>query len=369
MADFTTADLEGVNKLLNKTLTDALALKDSLLAQHGGDATDILNAVKDKVTDLKSSLSSMIPELPTIPNANMQGEFSTLVNLDLNTPAGVEQYKLQVSNIQSQFGTAMADKGLDIDSLATQIQSGVGDVGDLLPNLQIPDGLTIPIELPANVSLPSKESVAETISKTSKDTVTLVTKEIEVTTDEVSGMTLVTTTSEETTTTTTETTTTTSPKTVTDTSTGKLIRVSDTGGPAVSTDVPPSLLATRKKNLAEDIKERTLILGTYIDTDGIVKTLQTLRDKKIYYLEDRVNGRTKRERSPTSGEYKTRYLSKRATLKFFQSDTYDKDIKDGIDEDEAFHNARFTGDWNWKLDDSDDEYEIYDARYKKLRLT
>ena len=365
MADFTRADIEGANKLLNKTLTDALALKDSLLSQHGGDATAILNAVKDKVTDLKSSLSSMIPELPTIPNANMQGEFSTLVNLDLNTPAGVEQYKLQVSNIQSQFGTAMADKGLDIDSLATQIQSGVGDVGDLLPNLQIPDGLTIPIELPANVSLPSKESVAETISKTSKDTVTLVTKEIEVTTDEVSGMTLVTTTSEETTTTTTETTTKTSPKTVTDTSTGKLIRVSDTGGNVIIDDVPPPVLGIRLKHLDEDIKERTLIPGTYIDTNGIIKTLQTMTDKYIYILEDKVNGLTRFK----DGKFKTKYLRKRATLKFFQSDTYDKDIKDGIDEDEAFHNARFTGDWNWKLDDSDDEYEIYDARYKKLRLT
>ena len=366
MADFTRADIEGANELLNKTLTDALALKDSLLAEHGGDATNILNAVKDKVADLKSSLSSMIPELPTIPNANMQSEFATLVNLDLNTPAGVEQYKSQVLGITNKFGTAMADKGLDIDSLATEIQSGVGDVGDLLPNLQIPDGLTIPIELPANVSLPSKESVAETISKTSKDTVTLTTKEVEVITNEVSGMTLVTTTSEETITTT-ETTTATSPKTVTDTSTGRLIRVSDTGGPAVSTDVPPSLLATRKKNLAEDIRKRTLIPGTYIDTDGIEKTLQTLRDKKIYYLEDRVNGRTERG---DGGEVKTKYrVGKTKTLKYFQSDTYDKDIKGGIDEKEAFLNARDMGDWNWKLDDSDDEYEIYDARYKKLRLT
>ena len=71
----------------------------------------------------------------------------------------------------------------------------------------------------------------------------------------------------------------------------------------------------------------------------------------------------------SGGEFKTRYLGKSKTLRYFQSDTYDKDIKDGIDEEQAFLNARDMGDWNWKLDDSDSEYEIYDARYKKLRLT
>ena len=353
MADFTTADLEGANELLNKTLTDALALKDQLVASHGADATSLLNSLQSKVADLESSLSNMIPELPTVPNVNMQGEFATLVNFDTSTPQGLEQYKSQVTNITSQFGTAMTDKGLDIDSLASKIQEG-GDVGDLLPNLQLPDGETLPIELPANISLASKEAALESIHKTSKDTVTLTTKEVEVITNEVSGMTLVTTTSKETTTT--------SPKTVTDTSTGKLIKVGD----SVSTDVPPSILATRKKNLKEDIKKRTLIPGTSVDTDGIEKTLQTLTDNKIYYLEDRVNGLTKMK---SGGEFKTRYLGKSKTLRYFQSDTYDKDIKDGIDEEQAFLNARDMGDWNWKLDDSDDEYEIYDARYKKLRLT
>ena len=102
----------------------------------------------------------MIPELPTVPNVNMQGEFAGLADIDISTPQGLEQYKAQVSNIESQFGTAMKDKGLDIDSLATEIQAG-GDVGDLLPNLQLADGETIPIELPSNISIPSIEAIKE----------------------------------------------------------------------------------------------------------------------------------------------------------------------------------------------------------------
>ena len=167
MVDFKTADLEGANEALNKTLTDAKALKDSLVAQHGADASTMLADVESKVTDLISSVSSMIPELPTIPNVNMQGEFAALADIDISTSAGLEQCNTQIGNITSQFGTAMADKGLDIDSLASQIQSGGKDlVGDLLPNLQLPDGLTIPVELPSEIKIPAKESLKEKLTST-----------------------------------------------------------------------------------------------------------------------------------------------------------------------------------------------------------
>ena len=160
MADFTTANLEGANELFNKTATDAKALKDSLVAQHGADASTMKAAVESKVADLQTSLSSMIPELPTVPNVNMQGEFAGLADIDISTSAGLEQYQTQVANITSQFGTSMKDKGLDIDSLATEIQAG-GDVGDLLPNLQLADGETLPFELPSNISIPSIEATKE----------------------------------------------------------------------------------------------------------------------------------------------------------------------------------------------------------------
>ena len=90
----------------------------------------------------------------------MQGEFAGLADIDISTSAGLEQYQTQVANITSQFGTSMKDKGLDIDSLATEIQAG-GDVGDLIPNLQLADGETLPFELPSNISIPSIEAIKE----------------------------------------------------------------------------------------------------------------------------------------------------------------------------------------------------------------
>ena len=118
MADFTTADLEGANELLNKTLTDALALKDQLVASHGADATSLLNSLQSKVADLESSLSNMIPELPTVPNVNecpircvpssCLHELSITLADDIKLPSIVAPYHLfSVSN--SKFVKGMTD--------------------------------------------------------------------------------------------------------------------------------------------------------------------------------------------------------------------------------------------------------------------
>ena len=324
MADFTNLNLEGANEKLNKALTDAKALKDNLLANHGGDASDILASVESKVSDLQNSFADMIPELPTIPNINMQSEFATLTNFDIGTP----QYQSQVANITAQFGTAMKDKGLDIESLAEQIQSG-GDVGDLLPNLQLPDGELVPVELPAEVSLPSKEAVKEETPKVDKETnASLKTPDVEVVTT-VSGAT-----------------------TTTTTTTG--------GEETVETSIDENAAANEKARLKEKLNKRTRITGTFKNSRGRELPLQRMTDARIEELEVRVG------LEYISGELQKRFknkpLSKVAHRIYFQSDTDDA----GGPTNESFVAAKNMGDWNWK---DDGEYLYYDARYKKNRKT
>ena len=315
MADFTNLNLEGVNEKLNKSLTDAKALKDSLLANRGGDASAVLAALQSKVSDLQSSFADMIPDLPTIPNISMQSEFATLANLNITSP----QYPSQVANIVSQFGPAMKAKGLDIESLATQIQSG-GDIGELLPNLQLPAGEIIPVELPAEVSLPSKEAVEEEISKTNKAGVSLATKEIEVVEDEVSGA----------------------------TKTGTVVAA---GG-------KPRLFGF---NLYLSL--RTYRPGTYINDDGRVVAIQRKSDKQVDALINRLNV--------------LKNLPKGQTLRLFQSDVYDAFSKGGvsldpfksIEEQEKimFEESVKAGDWKWKVDSAG--FIRYDNRYNSKRKT
>ena len=330
MADFTNLNLEGANEKLNKALTDAKALKDSLLANHGGDASDILASLESKVADLQTSFADMIPELPTIPNINMQSEFAQLANFDITSP----QYSSQIANITSKFGTAMKDKGLDIESLAEQIQAG-GDVGDLLPNLQLPDGEIIPVELSAEVSLPSIEAVEEIISKVNLDKVTIKTPDVEVVTT-VSGTT--------TTTTTTAT-------------TGGVETINTFG----NTEEEQKLIDA--KDLNQKIFQRTLIPGTFINSKGRELPLQRMTDAKIEELEVRAG--IEYFDSVRTGNVRNanRPLSKRSYRIYFESDTDDA----GGRTDASFLAAKEQGDWNWKEDSAGFIY--YDNRYKKNRKT
>ena len=329
MADFTNLNLEGANEKLNKALTDAKALKDNLLASAGGDASTILSSLESKVSDLQNSFADMIPELPTIPNINMQSEFAQLANFDITSP----QYPAQIANITSKFGPAMKAKGLDIESLAEQIQSG-GDVGDLLPNLQLPDGEIIPVELPAEVSLPSVEAVEEIISKVNLDKVTIKTPDVEVVTT-VSGTT--------TTTTTTAT-------------TGGVETINTFG----NTEEEQKLIDA--KDLNQKIFQRTLIPGTFINSKGRELPLQRMTDAKIEELEVRAG--IEYFDSVRTGNVRNanRPLSKRSYRIYFESDTDDA----GGRTDASFLAAKEQGDWNWK---DDGDYLYYDSRYKKNRKT
>jgi len=347
MADFTNLNLEGVNEKLNKALTDAKALKDNLLASAGEDAGTILASLESKVSDLQSSFADMIPDLPTIPNISMQSEFSQLANFDITSL----QYPSQVANIISQFGTAMKDKGLDIESLAEQIQSG-GDVGDLLPNLQLPDGEIIPVELPAEVSLPSTESVSEAVSKTNKAGVSLATKEIEVITDEVDGATKTTLP-----TVTTTTTTDASGTTTTTTTTAGGVETINTFG---NTEEEQKAIDT--KSLKQKLNTRTLISGTYKNSSGRELPLQSMPDAKIEELEVRAG--IEYSDSVRTGNVRNvnRPLSKRSYRIYFQSDIDDA----GGKTDTSFLAAKEAFDWDWK---NDGDYLFYDARYNKHRKT
>ena len=165
MADFTTANLCGGSDKLNKILTDVKTLKDGIIAKHGADASAALSTVETLVTDVTTSLKEMIPELPTIPNINVQAEFEELKSVvDTTTKAGKEQFDAKVESIKGKFGETLEANGIDVDDMSKQVQEGLADACDAIPNLQIPDGETIPIELPTNIKLPDIEALKEKLT-------------------------------------------------------------------------------------------------------------------------------------------------------------------------------------------------------------
>ena len=165
MADFTTPNLCGGSASFSKILTDVKTLKDGIAAKHGADASAALSTVETLVTDVSASLKDMIPELPTIPNINVQAEFEELKNIvDTTTAQGKAQYDARVESIKGQYGDTLKANGIDVDDMSKSVQEGVASACDSIPNLQIPAGGSIPIELPANIKLPNVEVLKEKLT-------------------------------------------------------------------------------------------------------------------------------------------------------------------------------------------------------------
>ena len=367
MADFTTPNLQGANEKLNKALTDATALKDKLLAEHGGEASSILATLQSAVADLISSLGSLIPELPEIPNINMQSDFTQLANFDISTPDGLSQFTAQKASLEAQFGDALDAKGIDLDSVASQMNSlsledATAQIGDLVPNLQLPAGETIPIELPANIAQASEEAAKELVTQINKETVSLATTEVEIIPGE-SAETTWTNVTETVETSVTQT----GAKRITKTGTNEIVKVSDSGGEQTYTYVmseeEKKASEQRKKQKRDfELAARTLIPGE-VFIAGKMRYAQRYRDDKVYEYQDKVNGIS----LLVGKDYKTVYLSQSKTLRYFQSDTFDEEIKNGKSKEEAFKEAREVGDWNWKEDSAGRIW--YDRRFKKDRPT
>jgi len=98
-------------------------LKSKLTSQLGGNFTSasaLKNAVSANITSVSSNLSSMLPEIPSVPAISFQGELTALAGIDLSTPAGLLDYQSKLSSITDNFGSALSSGGFDLDDLVSK---------------------------------------------------------------------------------------------------------------------------------------------------------------------------------------------------------------------------------------------------------
>ena len=144
-------------------ISDALSsLEDeaSTLAALLGDAFDLL------LTDIRA----LMPELPDLPNVNLQSLVTSLSSLT----EGTSEYATLLADIKSNFGEDLASLGFDLDALIpdalTEILGG-GDGCSVIPNvIKAADKLTSAYEIARNSPFPlnlSQSEEAATIVKNS----------------------------------------------------------------------------------------------------------------------------------------------------------------------------------------------------------
>lgn len=161
--DFKTPNLCGANESLNNILSAQDNMKKTLKSSITGglDASALATAVGANLDTLKTNITGLLPELPTIPDINLQSELTSLLAL----PVGSAQYLSKLASLRTQFGDALSLQGFDFDSLIPDLISGEVDVCSSVPNLSLPSGDGNPILKVQNLPVPDVKPAEELIAE------------------------------------------------------------------------------------------------------------------------------------------------------------------------------------------------------------
>ena len=137
MADYTIPNLAGASEVFNGFAKKLDAVKDSMLAGLEVDASTLASTMSADLTSLTTELRDFMPELPALPDINLQSQLSSLSGLDV----GSGQYNTLLSSITDSFGTAVTASGSSLDSLVSDAASAVAGgntLSGIVPNMELP---------------------------------------------------------------------------------------------------------------------------------------------------------------------------------------------------------------------------------------
>ena len=137
MADTKTPNLAGASEAFNGFAKKLDDVKDSMLAGLEVDASALASTLSADLTSLTTELRDFMPELPALPDINLQSQLSSLSGLNV----GSSQYNTLLGSITDSFGTAVTASGSSLDSFVSDAASAVagGDtLSGVIPNMQLP---------------------------------------------------------------------------------------------------------------------------------------------------------------------------------------------------------------------------------------
>ena len=137
MPDITTPNLAGASEAFNDLVKKIDIVKDDVLAGLEVDASTLASTLSADLTSLTTELRDFMPELPALPDINLQSQLSSLSGLDV----GSSQYNTLLGSITDNFGTALTSAGSSLDSLVSDAASAVADgntLSGVVPNMELP---------------------------------------------------------------------------------------------------------------------------------------------------------------------------------------------------------------------------------------
>lgn len=163
MADFKVPNLCGASPEFNAIQTKFEAMMTSATDGLEVDASALKATLDTDVTSLVADLKAMIPELPALPNVNLQAQLTSLSGLSV----GSGQHNTLLADITTKFDSALTASGFSLDTLvsdAASALSGGGNLCEAVPNFEVPAAGGAAVEKAIGVLQPALDSVKEEIS-------------------------------------------------------------------------------------------------------------------------------------------------------------------------------------------------------------
>ena len=135
MANFTTANLPGANAAFNTARDKFSTIKDTLKSNMEVDASALTSTLKSDLLDFGDKLKTMIPELPDLPDINLQAELTSLQSLASSSRITA------LASLKSKFGSGLSAQGIELDDLvskATDAFDAGKKISAEIPNFTIP---------------------------------------------------------------------------------------------------------------------------------------------------------------------------------------------------------------------------------------
>ena len=161
MANIKIPNLCGANAEFNSVQSKFESLLSDAVSGLESTASSLSSTLDSAVTSLTTDLRDLMPEVPSLPDVNLQSLLTSLSSLTPGTP----EYITLLAEITTKFGTELAAAGHTLETLITnartQIEGG-GDLCSVVPNFtKAADGLTDAKEKSLESKQPDKDAEEE----------------------------------------------------------------------------------------------------------------------------------------------------------------------------------------------------------------
>ena len=166
MANFKIPDLCGASLELNLASSRIADLESQITSQINAEASAAKAAIESKLTDVKLGLDGLVPDLPELPNLNLQADIFSLLSIDNSTVAGAAAYATKLNDLKLKFGDKLKEKGLALESLISDlVEDGTENLCSIVPNFEIPAAGGNVIEKAQGVTAALENAKEETLAQ------------------------------------------------------------------------------------------------------------------------------------------------------------------------------------------------------------